>query len=281
MFDRTTVDSHVHVGRVRDDKPPMTPEVMLEWMDASGIDRAVLLPLESPEATSYYVTTERVLDLAAEHPDRFVPYCSLDPRMNVTTGRAGFEARIAEYVDRGARGFGELKAGLPIDHDRMRRLYAICADHDLPVLFHTDDQRCTDDVGLPGFERVLRDFPDVDFVAHAQGWWAHVSAAVDGDTDLGGYPDGPVEPGGRCGELLAGYENCYADLSARSGWNALTRDPAFGQRFLERHREKLLFATDHLFPGQDVPQLDLLETFEVTDATAENLLHRNAERVLR
>lgn len=281
MFERTVIDAHTHVGHVREDEPPMTAERMLAWMDENGIDRSVLLPLESPEASSYYITTNSVLDVADDHPDRFIPFCAMDPRMNVSGGRAAFAERIASYVDRGARGFGELKVGLPIDDERMRMLYELCEDHGLPVLFHMDAKRCTDEVGLPGFEAVLRDFPDVDFIGHAQGWWAHVSGGISEATDLSGYPDDPVEPGGRCGELLATYDNCYADLSAGSGWNALTRDPAFGQGFLEEHHESLLFATDHLYPGQDVPQLDLLETFEFTEEMAENILHQNLEGILR
>lgn len=278
MFERRVVDAHVHVGHVRQGDPPMTAEIMLDWMDEHGIDRSVLLPLESPEGSSYYVTTNSALNLAAEHPDRFVPFCCLDPRMNITNGDEGFADRVAEYVERGARGFGELKAGLPIDHERMRFLYELCDEHDLPVLFHMDRQRGTDEVGLPNYERVLREFPDVDFISHAPGWWAHVSADVEA---MGGYPDGPVEPGGRCDELLAEYDNCYADLSAGSGWNALTRDPEYGQEFLERHHEKLLFATDYLYPAQDVPQLEILETFAFTDEMAENVFHRNLEGLLR
>lgn len=280
MFERTVIDSHTHVGHVRQGDEPMTADTMLSWMDERGIDRSVLLPLESPEASSYYITTNSVLDVAADHPDRFIPFCVLDPRMNITTGEAGFEARIADAVDRGARGFGELKVGLPIDHDRMCRLYELCEKYDLPVLFHMDHERGTDDVGLPGFESVLQEFPDVDFIGHAQGWWAHISADVRGD-ELGGYPERAVEPGGRCGELLAEYDNCYADISAGSGWNALTRDPEYGQRFLEDHHEKLLFATDYLYPDQAVPQLDVLETFAFTEEMAANLCHRNLEGLLR
>ena len=90
-----------------------------------------------------------------------------------------------------------------------------------------------------------------------------------------------MEPNGRCDELLAEYDNCYADLSAGSGWNALTRDPDYGQRFLERHREKLLFATDYLYPDRAVPQLDLLDTFDFTNEMAEDILYRNLKGLLR
>ena len=43
---------------------------------------------------------------------------------------------LKEYVDQGAKGFGEHKAGLPIDDPKMMALYEVCDDLRLPVLFH-------------------------------------------------------------------------------------------------------------------------------------------------
>jgi predicted TIM-barrel fold metal-dependent hydrolase len=278
MYDGGVIDAHVHIGRVYENKPPLGVDDMVAWMDRRGIDKAVLLPLESPEATSHYVTTGDVLDIAEARSDRFVPFCTVDPRMSMVTGRDGFDQRIAEAVERGARGFGELKVGLNVNHERLRTLYSLCGDHDLPVLFHMDDRRCTDDVGLPNFETVLEDFPGVDFIAHAQGWWAHVSEDV---TQMTGYPEGPIVRGGRCGELLREYDNCYADISARSGWNALTRDLEFGQEFLERHDDKLLFGTDRIYAEQRLPQLSSFETFDLSRRQWKKICHDNVVELLR
>src|SRR5207249_4249653 len=74
------------------------------------------------------------------HPVRLVPFCCIDPRTSYRGGRAGLRAMLKDYVDQGARGFGEHKAGLPIDDRRMMALYEACADLGLPVLFHCDDQ---------------------------------------------------------------------------------------------------------------------------------------------
>jgi predicted TIM-barrel fold metal-dependent hydrolase len=281
MFDQTVIDGHVHVGHVNQDLEPASEANLLSWMDANRIDRSVLLPLESPEATSYYITSNDVLDTASSHPDRLIPFCVLDPRMNIQSGKEGFNQRVERYVERGARGFGELKVGLPIDHPRMEMLYDICDQHDLPVLLHMDHERGTDDVGLPKLAEVLEKFPDVDFICHAQAWWAHISADVDEDTDLGGYPTGPVSTPGRCGELLSTYDNCYADISAGSGWNALTRDVTVGQRFLQRHHEKLIFGTDYLSTEQDIPQLEIMDVFDLTDEMSRNVFHDNLMTVLR
>ncbi len=40
------------------------------------------------------------------------------------------------------------------------------------------------------------------------------------------------------------YPNLWADISAGSGYNALTRDPEFGLEFLDEFQDKLMFGTD-------------------------------------
>ena len=49
-------------------------------MNRQGIERAVLLPLESPEAIFGYYLTEQALAQAAVYPERLIPFVSVDPR---------------------------------------------------------------------------------------------------------------------------------------------------------------------------------------------------------
>lgn len=270
------VDAHVHVGQVRFGDVPVTAERMIEYMNDYGVERSILMPLESPLSSTYYIKTTDMLDVAARYPDRFVPFCSVDPRMHARFGKEKYVRVIRDYIDRGARGFGELKVDLPIDHERMQLLYEICETEGLPILIHIDEFCCTDDVGLPGLERMVDGY-DTDFVLHAPGWWNHISADA---RSTGGYPERPVVRGGRCDELLSEYDNLYADFSMSSGFNALTRDEEYGEEFLRRHHEKLLFATDYLTPGQSLPQFGFFEKFELSREAWENICHRNVERIL-
>lgn len=273
----TLIDSHTHIGQVRLEGLPVTPERLIEYMDIYGIDRSVVLPLESPMSSHYLVTSRQVLDAASRYPDRLIPFCSIDPRMFYRWGRDRYVTVLERYIERGARGFGELKCDLPIDHERMQLLYELCEEHDLPIVMHIDDFHCTDEVGLPGVEAMVDTYSGVDFVMHAPGWWTHISADADA-TD--GYPDGPVEPGGRCDELLSNYSNVYADFSMGSGFNALTRDEEYGQAFLERHHEKLLFGSDYLHPGQQVMQFGFFERFDLPTEAWENICYRNVSELL-
>jgi uncharacterized protein len=50
--------------------------------------------------------------------------------------------------------------------------------------------------------------------------------------------------GGITDKLLGDYPNLYGDVSANSGNNRLSRDPAFTADFLRRHQQKLLFGSD-------------------------------------
>jgi predicted TIM-barrel fold metal-dependent hydrolase len=248
-------------------------------MDSHRVAKAIVLPLVSPESSSYLNLTEQALDAAKRHPNRLIPFCCIDPRTSYQGGRAGLRAMLKEYVDQGAKGFGEHKAGLPIDDSRMRSLYEVCEDLRLPVLFHMDEQRGTDSPGLPGLERVLKSFSKVTFIGHGPGFWASISGDVTA-REMGGYPRGPVKPGGAIDRLLDRYPNLWGDLSAGSGAGALARDREFGQRFLIRRADRLLFGSDYLRPGQGVPQFELLAGFELSPEVRAKIERGNAAHLL-
>jgi predicted TIM-barrel fold metal-dependent hydrolase len=186
---------------------------------------------------------------------------------------------IKDYVDQGAKGFGEHKAGLPIDDPRMMDLYEVCAGFKLPVLFHMDNLRGLDRPGLPGLEHVLKAFPTVNFLGHGPGFWASISGDM-GANDFGAYPKGPVKPGGALDRLFDAYPNLWGDLSAGSGAGALSRDLAFGQAFLIRRADRLLFGTDYLKPGQVVPQFEVLASLELPGEVRANIERENARKLL-
>jgi predicted TIM-barrel fold metal-dependent hydrolase len=273
------VDVHTHIGRVWNTYSPLTVQKLLRWMDEHNVSKAVVLPLVSPESSSYLNLTEHAISAAKRHPDRLIPFCCVDPRTSFSGGRAGLRAMLKEYVDQGAKGFGEHKAGLPIDHPKMLALYEVCDDLKLPVLFHTDRERGMDSPGLPHLENVLKSFRNVAFIGHGPGFWASISGDVTAG-DLGGYPTGAVKPGGALDRLFDTYGNLWGDLSAGSGAGAIARDRDFGRRFLIRRSDRLLFGTDYLQPEQNVPQFELLASFELPVAVRAKIERGNAAKLL-
>jgi len=132
---------------------------------------------------------------------------------------------------------------------------------------------------------MLEQYPKVDFIGHAQTWWANIDRNHHDQTVL--YPKGPVTPGGLTDRYLSDYPNMYGDLSAGSGLNALTRDEAFTADFLGRHQNKLLFGSDCTDVEGRGPRCQGAQTIAAIRRLAANrdierkLLHDNARKLLR
>src|SRR5262245_880852 len=274
------VDVHTHLGQTWNTKEPMTVAHLLGWMDANDVAQAIVLPLVSPESSSYLLTSDFVLTETKPHRDRLIPFCCLDPRTSYSNGHDGLVGMLKRWVDQGAKGFGEHKAGIRFDDPRNMALYAACSELKLPVLFHIDEQRNMDAPGLPGLEKALKEYPQVVFIGHGPGWWASISGDAK-QADLGGYPKGPVASGGAIDTLMDKYPNLYGDLSAGSGAGAITRDPKFGREFLIRRADRLMFGTDFLAPGQEVPQLTLYRQLDLPAEVQAKIFRDNARRVLK
>lgn len=278
LDDPTLCDVHAHIFPIEPYWGPGQTDLdeLVTEMDRHGVDRAVLLAEEQTEK-GFKIPSWWILEQAQRYPDRFIPFCAIEPRM--AQGRDTVADLLDGYIERGAAGFGELKVGLPIDHERMQLVYELCEDRGLPLLMHISEKHAIDDPGLPGLERMLAAYPDLDFIMHAHGWWAHISADVTRE-EMRWYPDGSVEPGGRCDELLSSYDNCWADFSP-SGVNAFLRDLDYAQGFLARHHDSLLFGTDASYlPGSPAPHFALFDRFDLPPEAWEHIRYRNLERVL-
>lgn len=156
------------------------------------------------------------------------------------------EKILTDAVKHGAHGFGELKYHVSAVGPEMRRIYALAADLDVPVTMHFQEVPHTPTEGVfntdvKHLDTVLKAFPKTRFIGHGDAFWANISAVYNNDKD---YPTGPIVPGGLIDRWLGDYPNLFADLSANSGNNALTRDPAFTAPFLKRHAAKLFFGSD-------------------------------------
>jgi len=272
------IDVHTHIGTTWNGNKELTPADLLRWMDEHDIERAVLLPLTSPESSSFLLLTEPALQAAKEHPDRFIAFCSIDPRTSVVGGVKGFQSIVQGYVDKGARGFGEHKVGLDFDDPLMMQIYQVCENVGIPLLFHMDGIRGKDQPGLPRLEHALATFPKLNFIGHGPGWWASISGSVE---TVDGYPEGKVAPGGAIDRLMEKYPNIYGDLSAGSGANAISRDKEFGREFMIRRRDRLLFGTDYLQPGQAVPQFEVFNSLDLPADVQKSIYKENAEKLLK
>jgi predicted TIM-barrel fold metal-dependent hydrolase len=283
--DQRLIDCHVHLtlGYYAQEREPITPAHLLHWMDAHDLSQAVVLPLVSPEAFWYPVSTEYVLTATAPHRDRLIPFCAIDPRTLATHLPQQQEVidLLRRYVDAGAKGLGEHKPKLSIDDPNSMRLYEACADVGLPVLFHLDNQANMDAPGLPGLVRVLTAIPNLVMIGHGKGWWASISGGLRQEDLHVGYPRGPVAPDGAIDALFAAHPNLYGDLSS-SGAHALLRDKPFGAKFLNRWPDRLLFGTDYYLTSQvDFQQFTMFDELKAPVDIRHKVGYENATRVLR
>ena len=233
------IDFHTHIGNGR------SIDNVRQHIDAHGGGISVLLPLEpgptSAAGDSASMSTQTTIAAHDASPDETIAFCHVDPMSPDAIDR------LHALHDTGImKGFGEHKVHLPIDHPRNMDIYRLCGEFGWPVLIHMDYTGAFG-TNFPAFESVVRSLPDTTFIGHAMAWWTNVSADPVTDPsspDFSDYPMGPVRPVGTTDRLLTEYPNLYGDLSARSGYLALLRDPNFTHDFLKRHGKKLLWGTD-------------------------------------
>ncbi len=278
------IDIHVHLAQqwYGESHGALTATHLLRWMDANHIAQAAVLPLVSPEAFWYPVTTEFVLRETEPFRDRLIPFCAIDPRVIGThlTERQQVIDMLRRYRDAGARGLGEHKPQLAIDDPLSLRLYEAASEVKLPVLFHLDNKANMDRPGLPGLAKVLAAFPELPFIGHGKGWWASVAGGLTQEDLHVSYPEGPVQPGGAIDRLMDQHPNLYGDLSS-SGAHAMLRDREFGQQFLVRRADRLLFGTDYYDLTQRAfQQFSLFDAFSLPSDVQRKISRENSQRLL-
>jgi len=267
------IDTHCHAYR----KPvPLvvqfcTAEQVIEIYDRLGIERGVLLPIVSPEV---YLpqANEDILEMAEQHPDRFIPFCNVDPRVLTNSVDAPLDRVLRYYKDQGCKGVGEIMPNVPMMDPMVQNLFKHAQDVGLPVTFDGSDQvggdfGLYDDPGLPQLEHTLQRFPDLITIAHGLVFWmeiARLETPAQRKTTFRptgeqvGFPPpgGPITEEGVVPKLLRRYPNLYGELSDAVG--ALARDPEYGPKFLTEFQDRLLFGTDICHFEQTFPLPDLL-----------------------
>jgi len=266
---RTDVHTHVYWQGY-------DPDRLVAHMDALGIERAWVLTWENVDGLTrgyVHLSCEEALRAHEKHPRRLIPFYAPDPR------RPDAERRLLDGIKRGVRGFGECKVQVYLEDPRLLRLFRVCADHGLPVLLHMDKPLPPNfdhwyNLDIDALGRVCERFPNVAFIGHGPGFWRYVSG--DEESDSSAYPKGKVTPGGKLIKLLRRHANLYGDLSAGSGLNAISRDLAWGRRFLVRYSDRLLYGTDQF----DRAHLDYIEKLRLPEAVMTRIMGGNARKLL-
>ena len=287
------IDAHLHMIR-RNGLPRnaegsnfATPEELIDMMDRTCVDKGILLPSASPECSYQTASTEEILEVCETYPDRFYPFCDVDPRAGSNSPDANLSFHLNYYKGRGCLGVGEITANLEFSDPLVQNLFRHCEGCEMPVLFHIAPKRygyygLIDSLELPGLEASLAAFPRLVFIGHSQPFWAEISGDVTAE-NRNTYPAGPVVSGGAVPRLMEAYPNLYCGWDAGSGYNGLTRDPEFGWSFMERFSERILFGTDICDPSNNHRHAEYLRTSHadarLSDIAFENISWRTANRL--
>jgi len=235
------IDIHQHTdyhGRSHED--------LLSHQRAMGVTHTILLPSGRPvispsthdgisNGLQAKVTGNEVCySIAQKYPgEYFFAANEVSDLPDATT-------EIEKYLKLGARLIGESKFGVECDSAEMQKIYQLAQTYDVPVLMHW--QYDMYNYGFERFYKMLEKYPRVNFIGHAQTWWANIDKNHHDQKVL--YPKGKITAGGLTDRLLSDYPNLYGDISAGSGLNSLLRDEDHAREFLRRHKDKLLYGSD-------------------------------------
>lgn len=223
------IDIHQHL-----DYSGRNDEQLIAHQRKLGITRTILLP-----SGRFYGLeagcggNDRVQAFAGRLPKEYVVFANEVPYIRET------KTELQKYLKAGAKGIGEQKFMVESDSGAVQLIAEIAQDFKVPVLLHFQHGKYN--LEFKNFETILKKFPTVNFIGHAQTFWANIDEKCEQPVL---YPKGPVTAGGLTDRWLAEYPNLYADLSAGSGLNAFTRDERHGREFIIRHQDKLLFGSD-------------------------------------
>ena len=262
------IDIHVHTrmfkGVLRKGAKTTyaSAEELIEMYKPLGIEKGVILPGGAVECALQLQSNEEVMAIVEKYPKNFDWFCNIHPQMGGNSADYDLSYFVSYYKDMGAKGLGEVTANFYFDDPFAQNLFYHCQKNDLPILFHIAPQvggyyGLVDDLGLPRLEKALAKFPNLVFIGHSQPFWAEIGNDVTEESRKG-YPEGKIAKEGRLVEIMRKYPNLHGDLSAGSGYNAITRDPEFGYDFLEEFKDRLYFGTDICAPeNKNEPFLQL------------------------
>ncbi len=262
---------------------------MLHHQKVLGATQTILLPGGRPaERASTLHGRANGLEAAAGSYEVCMPIAKARPGefyfgANDVPDLPGAQERIEAQLKAGAVCIGEQKFNLPCDSKEMEMVYAIAQEFDVPILMHFQFQTYNTD--YERFGNVLKKWPKVNFVGHAQTFWANIDANHKDQAAL--YPRGKVTAGGWTDRYLSDHENMWADMSAGSGLNAMTRDEEHARGFIDRHQDQLLYGSDCSDSAGHPPQctgagqIACIGRLAPDNAAERKILYKNAKKLYR
>ena len=292
------IDIHTHAYRIT---PPVwnfcTPDALLRRYDKMKVDMAVILPIVSPEIY-FPQAVEDILEICQNHPDRFIPYCNVDPRVCTNSPYAPLDEVIRYYKNLGCKGIGEVMPNMPLLDPMVQNLFACAEKENMPIVFDgsvqlTGDFGLYDDPGLPQLEYTLLQYPDLKIFGHGPVFWNEIGKLETvGERgvyfgrkgQMGKLPKTPIVEEGVVPKLFRRYPNLCGDLSDGTCYNAFARDAEYGPRFMSEFEDRLYFGTDIVAVDMPIRMDELLLSWrqqgKISETTFRKIAYDNAAKLL-
>ncbi|MFC2089566.1 amidohydrolase family protein [Bacteroidota bacterium] len=269
------IDMHAHVYAE-------TKEEVAKWvktMDDKGIQKVIVL------SQAYGSRFDSIVDLYSEYPERFSLWCGFDYSGYNDPGFPEDAIReLKRCAENGAKGVGELgdkgkglfyckpeAYGMHPDDPRMDKLWAACAELNLPVSLHVADPKwmyetmdSTNDGMMNALKWRLDNQEGIKSLEEMVEILGNTLKRNPGTTFIACHFANCSFDFSLVEELLDSYPNLYLDISARFAETCAI--PRRSKSFYTSYQDRIVYGTDM---GRDVNMYEM--TFRLLETNDEHI----------
>ncbi len=261
------IDCHVHMHESADAKGAA------EWLEQSAVDAAhVFSPNPVDAADGGKAGIEALAEIAREFPGRILPLAWIDPAHPDAAKIADWSVR-----DCGMLGFKMIPTSWYPDDPRVKEVYAVAQELDVPIEFHSGILWLHGDnskYNRPAGYEALWDFPGVRFSLAHIGWpWTDECIAV-------------VQKFKVLNNRDESRDTHQAMIDLTPGTPLIYRKDALLKCLTCCGADFMIFGSDSGIPDSFLPEekwkrdVDMLTELGCTDDDLEKIFSANAERLL-
>jgi uncharacterized protein len=246
--------------------PPQSLQNFTLELDASGVDQAVLLPIDTTSAHGCKIVSNEQVAEIVDADSHYIGFASVDP--NLSKAPQDLEHAIKKLGLQGLKLDPSLQQFYPNDETTAFPVYQACQELEIPVLIHCGMSWVPQ--GLAKYsqplllEETVQAFPDVNFILAHFGWpWVNEAQM-----------------------LAVKYPNVYLDTAILySGTPANAMQRVIGQQVGLEVVERSL-ANKILF-GSNYPRVDIrrsvqgLKSLDLAPRTKNAIMGGNARKILK
>ena len=240
-------DIHAHFGETKFADRSITAETILSIMDASGIDKAVLLPTIS---TGRVMPARRLQEEVAKAPDRLVGFALVNPKDPKAVD--DFDEAVTRYGAKGLKIHPVYMALAADDEVWVYPLIQKARDLKVPVMFHSGEAPFATpwQIGL-----VAQDFPEVTIIMEHMGCDAMV------------FTDAAIKMAKRAPNLILGTTGVVYDFPVTKAVNAIGGD-------------RVVFGSE-MPMNNPIHEIQKIRDAKISDEDKEKILGLNMLRILK